>query len=226
MELFFLLVLITGGFFWMLAHLSARSRVSVLQLFLPVLMVYGGAVAGLSVLVLYTRDLGLLVYAASVLIGLGVCAYLIKIRIWRHPGPDARMNVSYGLVLLAILMVTVIQREAGSRHQVQMDVGYCFSGQPDSVGPGHFWMNVLLFLPLGLLGPSVFARDSHPYGLSIGVGILCSAAIETVQLLFSMGICDVDDVITNTLGCVLGVLLVQMAAGMRPGGRQIRTSSR
>lgn len=69
------------------------------------------------------------------------------------------------------------------------------------------WANVLLniamFIPLGFLLPLLFKKLRKWY-LSIPVGLGLSLAIELLQLSFSRGICDIDDLFANTLGTFIG----------------------
>ncbi len=66
-------------------------------------------------------------------------------------------------------------------------------------------MNVLLFLPFGFLLPVIWERfrDLLPTALA---GFLLSLTIELSQL-FTFRLTDVNDLIGNTLGAVLGYLL-------------------
>lgn len=69
--------------------------------------------------------------------------------------------------------------------------------------------NIIAFLPLGFFLPSV---SGHKMGFW---SILCtscalSVAIELVQLITKVGTCDVDDVILNTIGGILGYLTYKL----------------
>lgn len=66
--------------------------------------------------------------------------------------------------------------------------------------------NVLLFIPAGWLMPRLFRRFQRffPFFFS-AVGIIL--LIETAQLLTLLGKFDVDDILLNLLGMVLGYLL-------------------
>lgn len=66
-------------------------------------------------------------------------------------------------------------------------------------------LNVLLFIPVGLLIPMLWKRESHPVR-TVLCGSLLSVLIECDQLL-NPRTTDVDDVLMNTLGTVLGYLL-------------------
>ena len=82
----------------------------------------------------------------------------------------------------------------------------------DVLGAGPVAVNLLgniaAFIPMGiclpLLRPGLFG---HPYRVAV-VGALNSAAVEFIQLVSRVGCCDVDDVILNTFGVVLGYFLV------------------
>jgi lipopolysaccharide/colanic/teichoic acid biosynthesis glycosyltransferase len=63
-------------------------------------------------------------------------------------------------------------------------------------------LNILLFIPLGFLLRSI--TDSWK---TIVCGFLLSVLIELTQYWFRLGSCELDDVLNNTLGCGLGILL-------------------
>lgn len=76
-----------------------------------------------------------------------------------------------------------------------------------------FWMNVLLFIPGGLLfAGAMRERDpDRPFGSAVlrllasaGLCLLLSLAVEAAQLTFSLGRFETDDIIANTLGGFLG----------------------
>lgn len=63
-------------------------------------------------------------------------------------------------------------------------------------------MNVVVFVPVGLLIGIGFAK--WPWWKVIGTGCLLSVTIEAMQLVLKRGFCEVDDVMHNTLGCIIG----------------------
>lgn len=63
-------------------------------------------------------------------------------------------------------------------------------------------LNVALFVPLGFLLPVLWKKQSS-FGKTIALGFGLSMTIELVQM-FTYRATDVDDLITNTLGCALG----------------------
>lgn len=69
--------------------------------------------------------------------------------------------------------------------------------------------NILIFLPLGIFLPLLFKRYSR-FSKVIVASIVISFSIETLQLVLKIGQFDIDDVILNTLGSILGFLLFKI----------------
>lgn len=67
-------------------------------------------------------------------------------------------------------------------------------------------MNVFLFVPIGLSLPFVLGKGKLPEFLTVVAALAFTAGIEYMQYRYALGWCEVDDVIMNTLGAVLGTL--------------------
>ena len=63
-------------------------------------------------------------------------------------------------------------------------------------------MNVVVFVPVGLLLGIAFKKKTWWKVLLIGCGI--SVTIEALQFFLMRGFSEVDDVIHNTVGCLIG----------------------
>lgn len=63
--------------------------------------------------------------------------------------------------------------------------------------------NVVAFVPFGIAVPVLLNRK-HTFLLTFLTGTLLSAAIEGTQLITLLGECDVDDVILNAAGVLVG----------------------
>jgi len=64
-------------------------------------------------------------------------------------------------------------------------------------------MNVVVFIPVGLmLGSLLRVKGSWLFTLLIGCGI--SIIIESLQFFFMRGFSEFDDVMHNTVGCLIG----------------------
>lgn len=63
-------------------------------------------------------------------------------------------------------------------------------------------MNIMVFIPVGVLAGVVFQGMNWKKVLVIGAGL--SIGIEVLQLVFQKGFAEVDDMMHNTLGCAIG----------------------
>lgn len=63
-------------------------------------------------------------------------------------------------------------------------------------------MNVLLFIPIGFFAGGAL-KKKHIWN-AIGIGLFLSFFIELTQLVSTRGVFNVDDIIHNVLGCVIG----------------------
>ena len=75
-------------------------------------------------------------------------------------------------------------------------------------------LNAAMFAPLGFLLPAYFDRY-RSFVPTLDAGILTSLTVELIQL-FTFRATDVDDLIMNTLGTVVGFLLSKLLLGHRP----------
>ncbi|USB33939.1 VanZ family protein [Paenibacillus sp. YPG26] len=68
----------------------------------------------------------------------------------------------------------------------------------------NFMGNIVIFIPFGMLLPLVFRRMSNPLSRVLLLSFTFSLGLETAQLILAIGTFDVDDLILNTFGGVLG----------------------
>lgn len=62
--------------------------------------------------------------------------------------------------------------------------------------------NVVFFIPVGVLVCCIFPKLSMKNLFKIAVSL--SLVIEIMQFLLQRGLCEIDDVIHNSLGCLIG----------------------
>lgn len=75
-------------------------------------------------------------------------------------------------------------------------------------------LNLLLFVPLGFLITAVFKKINFNYKKVLLSGCVFSCSIEFLQL-FAGRFFEIDDIIANTLGTLIGYLFWQSFNGMR-----------
>ncbi len=65
-------------------------------------------------------------------------------------------------------------------------------------------LNIVLFIPFGFLLPQINKRVFNRAIYAFILGFAASTAIETIQLVFHLGYCDINDIIANSLGAGIG----------------------
>lgn len=138
-------------------------------------------------------------------------------------------TVLFGLYIMAVFYVTDPGTLYGLLSMKPRHLGYLaehinlipFSREIQPVGYG---LNVVMFLPLGFLIPLIWQRlGKLRYILAAGCGF--SVLIEVSQILSLRGT-DVDDVIMNTLGAVLGFGLYRLCSRLTGSRFQQREAAR
>ncbi len=74
-----------------------------------------------------------------------------------------------------------------------------------ALSPTDAIVNMLLFVPIGLLLPFLYKK--HPYVTSMVTGALISAGLEVLQIISCIGMFTYSDIIANTAGAIIGAAL-------------------
>ncbi len=134
-----------------------------------------------------------------------LCIVVILLLIWKGLN-SWRAILKLVLIEYAFLLYcsTVFYRitKIESEYNLKPFWSYCAiqSGREDLVAENI--LNIIVFLPVGLLlGCST---SSIRWWMIIFVGCGISISIEFLQLVLKKGFTEVDDVIHNTIGCLLG----------------------
>ncbi len=108
--------------------------------------------------------------------------------------------------VIGILLTTVLRRQNNSAYEVNFIPFYTFIAaktQPELYRT--MVMNVFLFMPLGMSMPFALGEKAkRKVIITVLFALALSVLVELVQLALSRGMCDIDDVICNTLGAFLG----------------------
>ncbi len=216
MEFFLIILLIAAGYFMLVCMAMSRAdnKRALPVIALSVLLVYGCV---MGILVTFGKNLGetgLLLYAIAILYSVFCLVWKIYDFFTVRPrirGSALAIFISY---LFAVLYVTTFMREGGSNSQIQMEILNWL--KEDGVESfDHALLNVAMFVPIGVLYPLLAERRTKGILPSVSFGILFSTAIETGQLLLRSGTCDIDDLLSNSLGALIGAVIASAAMGMK-----------
>lgn len=149
---------------------------------------------------------------------LGAWFLLLRVKRKTQSAAHLLLTLLYGLYLSGVLAVTGIGRPFGFRPR------FNFLPFVDMIkGPIDTALNVLLFLPLGVLLPLLYAEFENAKKTLLAACIL-SFSIECIQMfglgMFGLGITDVNDLLTNAAGAMLGFALSKTRRAMIPADRK------
>ena len=108
---------------------------------------------------------------------------------------------------------TVFVREVANKQSFKIRpfwsyiVLYNGERHPDVLLP-QMIMNVVIFIPLGFLLGTAFKTTT--WWKTVIVGGFASLSIELIQLFTSRGTAEFDDVMHNTLGCLIGYGIISL----------------
>lgn len=87
--------------------------------------------------------------------------------------------------------------------------GYATGNPTWQIALENIFGNILIFLPLGVLLP-LLRKSFYSLWRIVLLTFLISLSLECVQLFFAIGSFDVDDVILNTLGALIGYVCLRL----------------
>ena len=125
-----------------------------------------------------------------------------SLRVWRIGN-----GILLGLSLAVILSFTVLQRSSGAGKINLIPFSSLAAAREQPELYREMLMNVLLFFPLGLSLSSVLPQRLgvlRRFGITVLAGLCVSLAVELIQLVFGLGLAEIDDLMTNTFGTALG----------------------
>ena len=118
---------------------------------------------------------------------------------------DGKRSISQPLLasyIIFILMETVIGRKAGLIGRAELIPFWSYSHPELRI---EIILNYVLFMPLGYL---LYLCFGERWGLKVVlIGFLLSTSVEIVQFVFKIGLFEFDDIIGNTIGCLIGTVV-------------------
>ena len=118
-----------------------------------------------------------------------------------------------GLVVALIFIIKYTMLRGSHKRALCLIPFYSFTFPRTSDRYNTVVANALLFLPVGMSMPYVLASigradwiRKHPVSITIISTAIFSFFIELCQYIFRLGLCEIDDVIFNTMGAAMGTI--------------------
>lgn len=119
--------------------------------------------------------------------------------------------MAFSLYLMIILVITFFSREDGSR--IGMDLELFSTWGINTRNNAFVVENVLLFIPYGFACPWAFPW-LRGFFRNAFAAFVTSLGVETIQLITGRGYFQVDDILTNVLGAMIGYVIFRVLYGM------------
>lgn len=107
---------------------------------------------------------------------------------------------AYGYMVL-IFVMTLWSREDGSHLGLDLQIGSTWG--INARNNAYVIENILLFVPFGFFAAWKWRKMRNVF-YSFFMGLLFSLSIECLQLMTARGYFQIDDVLTNAIGCLFG----------------------
>ena len=106
-----------------------------------------------------------------------------------------------------ILSITTIFRNSSEKKPIELELFWSYNRilRGDRYLLYENIMNIVMFIPIGFLFGCMFSLSK--WWVTLLIGICLSVSIELLQLGFHRGLCELDDLIHNTTGCLTGLLI-------------------
>ena len=142
----------------------------------------------------------------SVTISISIIVFAMIVTIYHHSTDDLKFlrNASWcilGGYMSFIFCATVLFRDKAEEMHYSLQPLLTYASLYNR-RIAEVVLNVLMFIPIGFFSGIVINNANIVKG--IGLGCLLSLSIEIFQLLTMRGVCNIDDVIHNTIGCAIG----------------------
>lgn len=122
---------------------------------------------------------------------------------------DRKLSILYtGILLLYIATViycAVISREPKAHGSIQRVFLWGYERNYIEVISYDNLINLIVFIPIGVL--TCLISSKYRVVKALLVGLFVSETVECAQLIWKRGVFDVDDLINNTFGALIGGLL-------------------
>ena len=128
------------------------------------------------------------------------------------------MLALFFVYILAVAYITIFSRVrvrgnssgAGGVYLLRMDL-IQEAIRSHSLEPvNHLLLNVAMFVPFGFLLPLIYPERLAKLSYALLIGLILTTIIEFTQMMLRLGQADLTDVITNTLGAIIGFFLFRL----------------
>ena len=223
MQIILIAILLLCGYFYLYQAVAKRTanRAALPLISILLLLIYAVISVALILIIGQSNSLDFVFLALLILMACigGFAMVLGLFRNFRviHKG----MLVLFILYMLMVGYITIFSRSERRTTEVLLrfdsieEALRLRSAEPLQ----HLWLNIVMFIPVGLLFPFIDER-LNKWSYVLPMALMFTTLIETIQLLLRRGQCDVEDLVANTVGACIGLLLFRLYRRLSPAKEQ------
>ncbi len=154
---------------------------------------------------------------AGLLVGIPVAGVIIlfnKMRGLKSKQGKLFPLLCFSMYFGVIMVITFFSRELGSRAGKDIDLQLFSSWGINARNNAYVIENVLLFIPYTFLYCWAYEQRRNLLACFL-LGAVTSLFIEVMQLITARGVFQIDDILTNILGALVGCLLYTLLCGIQ-----------
>ena len=218
MSIFLTFILLICGYLALIqavnsiSHQSYYSSRNTLLIDVVIAVMYIVICGVVGLLYIYSGYNMFIIYAALALGVLTVLIFFINFCWKNRQSMHVKMVVLFLLYFGVVLYLTIFMRIGSVDTSVLTtpfdDLKNAIQNR-DPAMVQHMALNVLLFVPFGYLIPAMNPDRLRKCSFAFLGGIVCSTVIEGAQMIFCLGQSDIDDIIANSIGAVIGYLIIR-----------------
>lgn len=110
----------------------------------------------------------------------------------------------FSVYIYCVLQLTILSREPGNYGGI--DWRFLIRWNENDSQKAFLLANIIMFIPFGVLFP-MFGKTVTHILVSLPVAVICSICIESIQLKYQLGFCQLDDVAANSAGFLIGFFI-------------------
>lgn len=205
-----------------IVHCSYYARGKLLLIDIVVIVMYCLAAGIVGLFEIYSGYNPMVIYATLALGVLVMLVLFLKIYHDHSRSTSRRAQLLFGLYFAVVAYLTIFMRIGSVDTSIVTtpfdDLREAFLNR-DPAMMEHFILNIILFVPFGYLIPATNPKYLRKWSFAMMGGLIASTVIESCQMIFQLGQSDVDDIIANTFGAVIGYVLVRFVWQVRRNWR-------
>lgn len=213
-QIIFCVILSLCGYFFLLRAFAAKTmpHLSTIHTAIVLLVLYMIAMGAFSLIVSSYAGTAMLFPALA---ALTICVFVAATASTME-GRWQDVSVLPALLLLGYLGIlasaTLFSRENGSSVVIllEFDALKQYTQYGDHAALSHLLLNVVMFMPLGILLPLAFPFSPTKLLDVLSTGLLLTTIVEGGQFLWQLGQVDVEDLAANIAGASIGYALYVM----------------